>query len=194
MDQEALSSVKALSTVPDLASIALAAVPSIVGAVIGLAGVLWGARAHYRAVRNAERERFDEETQHLAKSIAAEVRAGQAMLDRMEQLMKGRDQAFLLESLRYTDMSESPLPITLGAAEKVGRFTPRVAIGIATLLVQISNLRQSAMTIRAMHNAGVLSDDKLMDRLQITSVLAIDVKDAGRDLARAIDDDYGMAT
>lgn len=183
-DLEPALAVRVVSDGPDWAAVLIPVAASLVG-------VWLGGWVTLRGSRKAERERFAEETKHLARSIAAEIRAGLAMLDRMEGIMKSRDQAFRLDTLKYTDVPENPMPITRAASEKVGRFTPRVAIGIATLLVRMSNMRQAAMTMRAMHAANDLPEAKLHERIQVTAPLAKDVKDAGRDLAKAIDDDYG---
>lgn len=181
---DALFAVRVVSDGPDWAAV-------LIPVAASLAGVWLGGWATQRATRSAERDRFADETRHLARSVAAEIRAGLAMLRRMEELMEGRDQQFRLDTLKYTEVPDDPLPITRAASEKVGRFTPRVATGMVTLLVRMANMRQAAMTMRSMHLANDLHDAKLLERVEVTGPLAMDVKEAGRDLAQAIDDDYG---
>lgn len=193
MAQDPLFTVGVVSAGPDLLSIVLSVVPSLLVALIGVGGVLLGARAQYRGTREAERQRFDEETRHLAMSIASEARAAIEMLKLMRKLTEQASPEFRYDTLVYSVMPENIMPITAAAAMRVGRFTPDVATLVPEVLILLANLRQGTMTIGAMNAANVLTEDKFNERAGRLGPIAERLIERGIDLAAAIDTNYGRA-
>jgi hypothetical protein len=189
MQPDPLFAVRVVADGPDILTLILGAVAPL----IGLLGVYIGARQTYRASREAERERFDEETRHLAISIAAEVRAGQAMVRMSIEIASAQDLEFNLDTLTYSEPPANGAPIMTAAAAKVGRFPTGIAERIAQMLILMAHMRQSALAMGAMARAGVLTQAKREQRTVSMGPIAQEFLACAAELVRLIDNEYGTA-
>lgn len=189
MQPDPLFAVRVLSDGPDILTIVL----SVVTPLIGLLGVYLGARQTYRATREAERERFDEETRHLAKSIAAEVRAGQYMVRMSIEIASEQGLEFNLDTLTYSEPPANGAPIMTAAAAKVGRFPAEIAERIAQMLILMAHIRQATLAMGAMAKAGVLTQEKKEQRTHAMGPVAKEFLSCAAELQRLIEIEYGNA-
>jgi len=133
--------------------------------ITSMVGVLAGGFVTYRATVSTERRKFDDETRHLAKSIAAEVEASLVVIRFSMGLAEGQTLEYNIETMKYSEPNaEHPSPITLDAASKVGRFPATLAQGVSEYLLLVAQMRQRARAIHKMAADGVLEERRLVAR------------------------------
>jgi hypothetical protein len=187
MQPDPLFAVRVLSDGPDILTVVVGTVTPL----IGLLGVYLGARQTYRATRAAERERFNDETRHLALSIAAEVQAGRWMVDVSIKIAASHDLEFNLDTLTYSEPPANGAPIMTAAAASVGRFPPDIAARIAKMLILLANLRQATLAIGAMARAGALTKEKKEQRTLALTPVVKELLACADELLGLIKDAYG---
>ncbi|PMQ04147.1 hypothetical protein DyAD56_15780 [Dyella sp. AD56] len=140
----------------------------------------------------AEGKRKREEAYVLARSLAAELRAGQVVVQIHKAFYEAPDTepGTRADTMRFGMTYDKALPVARAAAAKAGQFVTPVAEELAKFLLLSQNVTQLQEIIARMREAGALSDEKLVARSKLQAIIGATMIDCGRHLADLLDQHY----
>jgi hypothetical protein len=180
---DALFAVKVITDGPSWLSTLWADVSPLIATTVG--GVI-----AYRAAVGAEERKRTRDTYVLARSLAAELAAGQANMKMQLEIMSKLGQGALSDTQRYIRTLDTALPVARAAASAAGQFVVPVAETLARFLLLSQNLTQHQAIVVAMREEHVLTDGKLQERQQFISPIAHELVACTNELRTLIDKHY----